>query len=107
VRNLDFSPNVDTTDGNLEGLADFVVPDAQAPQANSIAASTVIDANGEKMGVVGATTPTILAIISSPGDVGIAPRAFDGNPTPAQLDALAAEIQADVDALLAANPGRQ
>ncbi len=93
--NLDFS-----TDSNL---ADLVVPDAQAPLPNSIAASTVIDVNGEKIGVVGATTPTIDRI-SSPGEITIRPQPFDGNPTPAQLDALAAEIQADVDALLAANP---
>jgi 2',3'-cyclic-nucleotide 2'-phosphodiesterase (5'-nucleotidase family) len=106
--NLDFTPNVDTVDSNgnpVEGLADYVVPDGQAPQGNSIAASTVLTtASGEKVGVVGATTPT-LATISSPGNVGIAPIVFDGNPTPAQLDALAAEIQADVDALLVANPG--
>jgi len=63
----------------------------------------VIDVNGEPIGVVGATTPT-LDIISSPGGVGITPGDFDTNPTPAQLDALAAEIQAEVDALLAANP---
>ena len=97
--NLDFS-----TDGNL---ADLVVPDAEAPVANSIAASTVIEVNGEKIGVVGATTPTINNVnvrISSPGDVTVLPQPFDGNPTPEQLDALAAEIQADVDALLAANP---
>ena len=93
--NLDFS-----TDANLAGL---VVPDAQAPLPNSIAASVVIDVNGEKIGVVGATTPT-LDRISSPGDVTLLPQSFDGNPSPEQLDALAAEIQADVDALLAANP---
>lgn len=94
--NLDFS-----TDSNL---ADLVVPAGQAPQPNSIAASTVIEVNGERIGVVGATTP-ILRTISSPGDVTVRPQPFSGNPTPAQLDALAAEIQADVDALLAANPG--
>nr|MDF0365359.1 choice-of-anchor I family protein [Nodosilinea sp. TSF1-S3] len=97
--NLDFS-----TDANLASL---VVPDAQAPLPNSIAASTVIDLNGEKIGVVGATTPTISNVnvrISSPGDVTVLPQPFDANPTPDQLDALAAEIQADVDALLAANP---
>ena len=93
--NLDFS-----TDANL---APFVTQDAAAPKPNSIAASTVIDVNGEKIGVVGATTPT-LRTISSPGGVTIAPANFDGAPTPAQLDALAAEIQKDVDALLAANP---
>ncbi len=93
--NLDFS-----TDSNLAGL---VVPDAQAPQANSIAGSTVIEINGEKIGVVGATTPTIVNI-SSPGTVTVNPQPFAGDPTPEQLDALAAEIQADVDALLTANP---
>ena len=93
--NLDF-----TTD---ENLADLVVPDDQAPQANSLAATTVIDVNGEKVGIVGATTPT-LDVISNPGDVTIFPEDFDGNPTEAQLDALAAEIQTDVDELLAANP---
>ena len=94
--NLDFS-----TDENLD---DFIVPDAQAPQNNSLAASTVIDVNGELIGVVGATTPTIDRI-SSPGDVTLSPELFDSDPTPAQLDALAAEIQADVDALINANPG--
>jgi len=94
--NLDFS-----TDANLAGL---VGPDAVAPAPNTIAASTVINVNGQNIGVVGATTPTI-DVISSPGDVTIAPADFEGTPTPAQLDALAAEIQADVNALLAANPG--
>jgi 2',3'-cyclic-nucleotide 2'-phosphodiesterase (5'-nucleotidase family) len=94
--NLDFS-----TDANLAGL---VVPDGQAPQPNSIAATTVIDVNGEKIGVVGATTPA-LNIISNPGDVIVNPTGFDsGIPTPEQLDALAAEIQQDVDQLLTANP---
>ncbi|MGK7928614.1 MAG: ExeM/NucH family extracellular endonuclease [Spirulina sp.] len=93
--NLDFS-----TDANLAGL---VVEDAKAALPNSLAASTVIDVNGEKIGVVGATTPTI-NVISSPGDVTIEPGDFDGVPTPAQLDALAAAIQTDVDALLSANP---
>lgn len=93
--NLNFS-----TDANLAGL---VVPDGQAPRPNSIAASTVITVNGERIGVVGATTPT-LNRIASPGGVTILPQPFGGNSTPAQLDALAAEIQADVDALLAANP---
>ena len=55
------------------------------------------------MGIVGATTPTI-PTISSPGDVTVLPAEFDGSPTPGQLDALAAEIQKDVDEMLAANP---
>jgi len=94
--NLDFSTD--------ENLADLVVPDDRAPLPNSIAATTVIDVNGEAIGIVGATTPTITAI-SSPGDVTVQPADFDGTPTDAQLDALAAEIQTDVDELLAANPG--
>lgn len=93
--NLDFSTSAD--------LAGLVVPDAQAPQANSLAASTIIDVNGERIGVVGATTPT-LPVISSPGDVTVNPQPFGGTPSPAELDALAAEIQADVDALLTDNP---
>lgn len=93
--NLDFS-----TDTNLASL---VVPDHQSPQANSIAATTVITVNGEKVGMVGATTPTV-DVISSPGDITISPLPFDGAPTSEQLDTLAAVIQSDVDALLAAHP---
>lgn len=93
--NLDFS-----TDPNLAPLE---VAGGQAPQANTVTSSVVIDVNGENIGVVGATTPT-LSIISSPGGVGIAPVDFNATPTPEQLDALAAEIQAEVDALLAADP---
>ncbi len=94
--NLDFSTD--------ENLADLVVEDDQAPLPNSIAATTVIDVNGEQIGVVGATTPT-LAAISNPDDVTVLPEEFDAVPTAAQLDALAAEIQQDVDEMLAANPG--
>ncbi|MFZ9740004.1 MAG: bifunctional metallophosphatase/5'-nucleotidase, partial [Prochlorotrichaceae cyanobacterium] len=93
--NLDFS-----TDANLAPLE---VEGGQAPQPNAVTSSTVIDVNGESIGVVGATTPT-LATISSPGTVGISPSPFGSNPTDAELDALAAIIQAEVDALLAANP---
>jgi 2',3'-cyclic-nucleotide 2'-phosphodiesterase (5'-nucleotidase family) len=93
--NLDFS-----TDPNLAPLA---VAGGGAPQSNTITSSVVLETNGEMVGVVGATTPT-LDIISSPDDVGIRPNPFDANPTPEQLDALAAEVQAEVDALLAANP---
>jgi 2',3'-cyclic-nucleotide 2'-phosphodiesterase (5'-nucleotidase family) len=94
--NLNFS-----TDVNLAGL---VVPDGQAPKPNSITASVVFNVSGEKVGVVGATTPW-LKTISSPGSVGVAPAPFSAVPTAAELDALAALIQADVDALIAANPG--
>ena len=94
--NLNFAP-----DTNLAGL---VVAAGQAPKPNSITASVVFNVNGEKVGVVGATTPW-LKTISSPGNVGVAPAPFSGTPTAAELDALAAEIQSDVDALIAANPG--
>ncbi|WP_072297999.1 ExeM/NucH family extracellular endonuclease [Paracoccus sp. SM22M-07] len=100
--NLDFS-----TDPNLAGLE---VAGGQAPQAGTVTSSVVLSMDSEQtgqtelVGIVGATTPT-LARIASSGSVGIAPGQFDNNPTPEQLDALAAEIQAEVDALLAANPG--
>ncbi|PSN16041.1 bifunctional metallophosphatase/5'-nucleotidase [filamentous cyanobacterium CCT1] len=84
-------------------LAPLEVAGGQAPMPNTVTSSVVIDVNGENIGVVGATTPT-LASISSPGTVGIAPTPFASNPTPEQLDALAAEIQTEVDALLAADP---
>ncbi len=84
--NLDFSTD--------ENLADLVTADGQEASTipNSIAKSTVITVNGEQIGVVGATTPT-LSSISFPGDVGV-------NPEDAtDVDALAASIQTSVDAL--------
>jgi 2',3'-cyclic-nucleotide 2'-phosphodiesterase (5'-nucleotidase family) len=93
--NLDFS-----TDANLAPLE---VAGGQAPMDNVVTSSTVIEEGGELFGIVGATTPT-LGAISSPGDVGINPGWAGTQPTAAELDALAAEIQAEVDTLLAANP---
>ncbi|MEM8956732.1 MAG: choice-of-anchor I family protein [Pseudomonadota bacterium] len=90
--------------GSDENLAQLEVEGGGAPLPNSVTSSTVIDVNGENIGVVGATTPT-LGSISNPGGVGISPSPFDlGSPTEEQLDALAAQIQAEVDALLAADP---
>ncbi|MBD0270031.1 MAG: 5'-nucleotidase C-terminal domain-containing protein, partial [Cyanobacteria bacterium Co-bin8] len=85
--------------------ASLVTADGQEASTipGRIAASTIITVNGEKVGVVGATTPTLRAI-SNPGTVEVTPSPFSGNPSSAELDALAAVIQADVDALLAANP---
>lgn len=57
----------------------------------------------ELIGVVGATTPT-LGRISSPGEIGIGPDWAGVAPTRKELKALASEIQAEVDALLDANP---
>jgi len=93
--NLDFS-----LDANLAPLA---VAGGQAPQGGSVTSSTVITVGDETIAVIGATTPT-LDRISSAGDLGILPGQFDDTPTPAQLDALAAVIQAEVDAVLAADP---
>jgi predicted extracellular nuclease/2',3'-cyclic-nucleotide 2'-phosphodiesterase (5'-nucleotidase family) len=92
--NLDFSTNVNLAPLEVEGGA--------APMAGTVTSSVVIDVNGEMIGVIGATTPT-LGRISSPGTVGISPTPFDDIPTPAQLDALAAEIQLEVDALMVAD----
>lgn len=92
--------------GNLNFSGDstlrpFVVADGQAPRGNSLAQSTVITVGGERIGLIGATTPT-LASISSPGPgVVITPQPFANTPSAAELDALAAVIQADVDALTA------
>ncbi|MGZ2259058.1 ExeM/NucH family extracellular endonuclease [Roseobacter sp. A03A-229] len=94
--NLDFS-----TDANLAPLE---VAGGGAPQGNTVTSSVVLETGGEKIGVVGATTPT-LGRISSPGDLGILPGDFDDTPTSEQLDVLAAQIQLEVDALLAADPG--
>ncbi|ETX27303.1 choice-of-anchor I family protein [Roseivivax isoporae] len=96
--NLDFS-----TDPNLAPLAVAGGQTLDASLGNTVTSSTVAEVNGERIGIVGATTPT-LASISSPGTVGIAPAPFGATPTAEQLDALAAEIQAEVDALLAADP---
>ncbi|WP_295044758.1 ExeM/NucH family extracellular endonuclease [uncultured Paracoccus sp.] len=88
------SANLDvTTDPNLAPLY----------AAGRIAKSTVIEEGGELIGVVGATTPT-LARISSSGAVTVSPVWAGTSPTATELDALAAIIQAEVDALLDANP---
>ena len=94
--NLDFSTD--------ENLAPLVTEDGQEASTipNQIAGNTIITVNDEKIGIVGATTPT-LSSISSPGDVGIAPLEFD-SANPEDIAALAAEIQASVDSLLEANP---
>jgi predicted extracellular nuclease/2',3'-cyclic-nucleotide 2'-phosphodiesterase (5'-nucleotidase family) len=93
--NLDFSTDAD--------LAPLEVEGGGAPQPNTVTSSVVVDVNGENLAVVGATTPT-LASISSPDDVTISPQPFDTPPSPEQLDALAADIQTEVDAVLAADP---
>ncbi len=71
---------------------------------NVVTSSTVSDVNGELIGIVGATVPTIDSISSAGPDLGIFPGVFDANPTDEQLDALAAVLQAEVDQLLVDNP---
>ncbi|MBD2567706.1 5'-nucleotidase C-terminal domain-containing protein [Anabaena lutea FACHB-196] len=84
--NLNFSPDAN--------LAPLVTADGQEASTipGKIAKSTVITVNGEKIGVVGATTP-LLPRISSPGNVEVLPT------DSADISALAAEIQTSVDAL--------
>ena len=86
--NLDF-----TSDENLEGL---VVPDGQEAilVGGSLARSAVVTVAGERIGIVGATTPT-LASITGAGGITVAPDdIFD-------VDALAVVIQDAVDELAA------
>ncbi len=79
-------------DANLAGL---VTADGQAASdaANALAQSAVIEVDGEQVGIVGATTPT-LASITSTGDIEVLPDSTNDNA------ALAAQIQPAVDALV-------
>ncbi len=82
--NLDFSAN--------EDLSEFVVPAAQAPEPNSITDSVVFEVGGERIGVIGATTPQ-LPSISSPGTVRVLPMQQD------DIEGLAEIVQAEIDVL--------
>ena len=94
--NLDFSSNAD--------LSPLVKPGGAAPQGNSITSSTVITRGGEKIGVIGATTPG-LAFITSTDGVTARPVVSAQDLSDSEIEALAVEIQSEVDAVLAANPG--
>jgi predicted extracellular nuclease/2',3'-cyclic-nucleotide 2'-phosphodiesterase (5'-nucleotidase family) len=94
--NLDFA-----ADSAFNGL---VRPNGGAPEAQSVTGSVVFERGGELIGVIGAVTPT-LGAISSPGTVGVFPQPFGSPASDAELDALAAIIQAEVDALKADNAG--
>ena len=85
--NLDFG-----TDSNLNARVVADGGDA-ATQVNRLSGTTVITVNGERIGILGATTPT-LASITSTGNITVRPAGTD-------IDALAAEIQPKVDALTA------
>lgn len=88
--NIDFS-----SDTNTASLLE-----AGGQEASSIpgklAPSTVITVNGERIGFVGAVTPT-LPSITSVGTLDIFPTNFTNDGT--GLDALAADLQDDIDAL--------
>ena len=87
ARNLTFAGDVD--------LAGPVVPDGQDAilAAGSLAKSVVITVDGNRVGVVGATTPAPKRLT---GTGGITVQPSDG----ADVDALAAIIQQEVDALV-------
>ena len=78
-----------------ENLADLVVPDGQEAMlvSGSLARSAVVTVGGQRIGVVGATTPT-LASITGAGEITIMPS------DSGDLDALAAIIQDAVDELV-------
>jgi 2',3'-cyclic-nucleotide 2'-phosphodiesterase (5'-nucleotidase family) len=89
--NLDFSG-----DGNLAALAAPGNDGASAADlAGKLAKYAVITVDGERIGVVGASTPTLPAI-TSVGGIAVSPGGADTD----DLDALAAEIQLSVDALV-------
>ncbi len=97
--NLDFGQ-----DPNLSGLytdqilpaSDFLTGPAQSgTPAPKIAPATILEEGGEKIGVVGATTP-LLAQISSPGSTTVS-----NGDVPADMQALANVLQPVIDQLLA------
>ena len=94
--NLNFTP-----DASLNPLQ---VPKFLPPVPRKITSSVVFTVGGEKIGVVGATTPTLRSITSA-GNVAPLPQPFGSPPNNAELDALAVIIQVEVNGLIAANPG--
>lgn len=105
--NLDFGPEIAATAGDTFAQTDLATNQNTAEASSirgKIARSTIITLPGndglantgdeQRIGIVGATTPT-LRQISSPGSVGVSPA------NPLDYDALAAEIQRSVDALTA------
>ncbi|NER38279.1 MAG: bifunctional metallophosphatase/5'-nucleotidase [Oscillatoria sp. SIO1A7] len=87
--NLDFD-----TDPNLASQVTADGQDAGTLPAGQLAGSAVITVNGERIGIVGATTP-ILAAIAKSEEVTVLPE------DATDYDALAAQIQAAVDELTA------
>ena len=94
--NLDFKVNSSDLAGQVVDAGKVIDAGnpAAAGMANKITKSVVFTVDGQKVGVVGATTPQ-LPRISSPGTV----KTLPDNPT--DFDGLAAIIQTEVDALRA------
>ena len=92
--NIDFQAAADPDEADP---SDLLVSDRQPVQGSSVAASATLSVDGETIGLVGASTP-ILDSITSTGGLGVAPADFDAA-DPADLDALAGQIQPAVDAL--------
>jgi len=96
--NLDFSGSflggraVSDVQPSSNFVADVTNP-AAANNVPKIAPATIIDVNGEQIGVVGATTQ-LLATISSPGGVSVV-----GNPTMNDMNQLAGVLQPYIDSL--------
>ena len=76
-----------------ENLARLVVPDGQEAMlvGGSLARSAVVTIGGVRIGIVGATTPSLASITGS-GDIAV-------EPSPYNLDALAKIVQGSIDAL--------
>ncbi|GGC64915.1 bifunctional metallophosphatase/5'-nucleotidase [Marinobacter halophilus] len=91
------SANVDFTADT--GTAALVTEGGQEASkiGGRIAPSTVITVNGEQIGFVGAVTPTLPSITST-GSLEVFPADFTNND--AGLDALAAALQPEIDALI-------
>ncbi|AHK79983.1 5'-nucleotidase [Ectothiorhodospira haloalkaliphila] len=93
------SVNIDfMADSNTAPLVQDPRQEASNLPPGSLARSVVITVDGERVGVVGAVTPTLPAI-TSVGNLTLSPADFVENE--AGFDALAAVIQEEVDALTA------
>ena len=98
--NLDFSGSFLNSSrvANVQDASNFVVDVTNPANASStpkIAPATILNVNGEQIGVVGATTQ-LLAQISSPGGV-----AVTGAPTMNDMPQLAGVLQPYIDSLTA------
>jgi len=93
------SVNIDfTADSNTAPLLQAPRQEASILPPGSLARSVVITVDGERVGIVGAVTPT-LPSITSVGNLKLSPSPFQEDA--AGFDALAAVIQEEVDALTA------